>query len=112
MPVEPTLTDAEWHAIAAHLRTPPTGRPRIDDRGDIAKLCKPKLSSWRCKLCSNGKRRPKLIVKRSRWREDGTWNEVEHSGQPAMERMRAGQLRALSLDPLELCRCLASPRAF
>ena len=43
MSANPKLTDAEWHAIAAHLRTPPTGRPHIDVRGDIAPLASAKL---------------------------------------------------------------------
>jgi len=42
MPAEPKLTDREWHAIAAHLRVPPTGRPRVDDRGDFAMLLQAK----------------------------------------------------------------------
>jgi transposase len=100
MPTEPTLTDAEWHAIAAHLRVPPTGRPRVDDRGHIAMLLQAQALERPLQALFGRKTAAKLIVKRSRWREDGTWNEIEHAGQPAMERMRAGQLRALSRDPL------------
>jgi hypothetical protein len=100
MPVEPTLTDAEWHAIAAHLRTPPTGRPHIGVRGDIARLLQAQALERPLQALFGRNTAAKLIVKRSRWREDGTWNEIEHAGQPAMERMRAEQLRALSRDPL------------
>ena len=100
MPAEPTLTDAEWHAIAAHLRTPPTGRPHIDDRGDIARLLQAQALERPLQALFGRKTSAKLIVKRSRWREDGTWNEIEHAGQPAMERMRAEEHRILARDPL------------
>ena len=99
MPTEPTLTDAEWHAIAAHLRTPPTGRPHIDVRGDIARLLQAQALERPLQALFGRKTAAKLIVKRSRWREAGTWNEIEHAGQPAMERMRAEEHRILARDP-------------
>ena len=100
MSANPKLTDAEWHVIAAHLRTPPTGRPHIDVRGDIARLLQAQALERPLQALFGRKTAAKLIVKRSRWREDGTWNEIERAGQPAMERMREQERRDLARDPL------------
>ena len=38
MSSNPTITAAEWRVIRAHLKPSKTGRRRVDDRGDLAKL--------------------------------------------------------------------------
>ena len=100
MSANPKLTDAEWHAIAAHLRTPPTGRPHIDVRGDVARLLQAKALDRPLQALFGRQTAGRLVVKRSRWREDGTWDRIERAGQPAMERMRAEEHRILARDPL------------
>jgi transposase len=100
MSVNPKLTDAEWHPIAAHLRTPLTGRPHIDVRGDIARLLQAQALERPLQALFGRKASARPIVKRARWREAGVWTEIERAGQPAMERMRAKEHRILARDPL------------
>jgi transposase len=97
---EPRLSNIEWRVIRALLPRPRTGRPRVDDRRDIARLLYAKVRDEPLQSLFGRRISARLIVKRARWREAGVWNAIEAAGQPAIERMRAQKLRALARHPL------------
>ena len=52
-----------------------------------------------------------LVVKRARWREDGTWAKLLEAGAPAIERMRERERRHGNSDMAGLMRLYERPRA-
>ena len=95
MPSIPKLTEREWRKIATVLpATGGVGRPRQDDRRAVNELLYFEVevrSVWAGASLQSLYGRPRaavLVVKRARWKENGTWQRLIDAGRPALMRWR------------------------